>query len=105
MLDVDLLLVNHPIDLVNQRRVVENEQVRVENARVLGAEGIGHFALHVEDLLAGLGERAFQPLDFLRQFRFGNFMTRNRVVGFAEHNDPVPAHPLGNRYAAQNFLP
>ena len=96
---------DHPVDFVNQRRVVENEQVRVKNACVLGAEGVRHFALHFENLLAGLRERAFQPLDFLRQFSFGNLMTRNDIVGFAEHNDPVPAHPLGNRYAAQNFLP
>ena len=62
---VDLLLLDHAHDFVEQRAVFQHQQVRVEDAAFLGAHALADLALDFEDLVPGLDQRAFQPVDFL----------------------------------------
>ena len=103
-LRVDPLFVDHAGDLVNQRRVLQHQQVRVEDAGVLGAHGLAHLALDLEDLLAGQDQRLFEALDFLRDFRLGNLVPRDVVAGLAQHDNSPRAHPSANGDAAQNLF-
>ena len=77
----------------------------VEDAGVLGAHRLVHLALDLEDLVPGLGERLFQPLDLLGQVRLGNFMAGNGLTGFSEHDNFPPTDTSGDRDATQNSLP
>ena len=64
---VDLLLLDHAHDLVDQRAVFEHQQVRVEDAAFLGAHAFADLALDFQDLVAGLDQRPFEAVDFFGQ--------------------------------------
>ena len=66
---VDLLRLDHAHHLVEQRAVLQHQQVRVEDAAFLGAHAVADLALHLEDLVPGLHQRLLQPVDLLRQLR------------------------------------
>ena len=63
VLDVVPLLGQRPQHLVDEGSVLDDQQMRVEYAGVLGADGLGDPLLHLEDLRAGLDQRGFEPRD------------------------------------------
>ena len=80
LFDVDLLLFHQAGHLVDQGAVFQNQQVGVENAGVLRTHRLTDLALDVQNLLTGLNKRLFEPLPFVRQFGFGDRMSRDGVV-------------------------
>jgi len=75
---VDLLVHDPPGDFLDERGVFEHEQMRVEDAGVVGAESLVDLALHVEDLLARLGQGLFEAANLFGQFLLRK-ITRNTV--------------------------
>ena len=61
-LDVDFFLINQLRDRINQRGVFQDEKMGVENAGVLGVQGLADLPLHLQDLLAGFHQRLLQAL-------------------------------------------
>ena len=104
VLRVDLLRLDHAHDLVQQRAVLQHQQMRVEDAAFLGAHAFAHLALDLEDLLPGLHQRPLQPVDLFRQLRVGELAPGDGRTRPAEHEDLAAAHPGGNRYAAEDLL-
>ena len=104
---VDLLLLDHPHDFVEQRAVLQHQQVRVKDAAFLGAHACADFALDLEELLAGLDQRPFQAVDLLRQLRLGQLRVCRCWAGARpRHEDEPrpPGTPRGNRNAAETHL-
>ena len=77
VLGVYLLLLDVADDFVQQRAVLQHQQMRVKNAAFLRAHAGGDFLLDFQDLMAGLDERFFQPGNFIRQLSFGNLTLGN----------------------------
>ena len=65
---------------VDQRAILDHEQVRVENAGVLGADGFGDALLHLENLRAGGDERRLEARDLRRDLAFLDAALRRRLV-------------------------
>ena len=71
-LGVDLLFANQTLDRFGQRRVFQDEQMRVKDAGVLGVERLADLALDFHDLLAGQNKGLGKSLDLIVQAVFGN---------------------------------
>ena len=65
--DVAMLALQRAQHLVDERAVLDDEQVRVEDAGVLRADGVGDLRLHVQDLRAREQQRRLEPGDFRRE--------------------------------------
>jgi len=59
---------NHAEDLVQQRAVFQNEQVRIKDTTLLSAHAFTYFPLDFKELLTRLNERPFEPIDFFGHF-------------------------------------
>ena len=55
-------------DLVDERAVLDDQQMRVKNARVLGPDGLRDLRLHVQDLRPGQQQGGLETRDFRREF-------------------------------------
>ena len=51
--------------LIDQRSVFDDQQVRIKNGRVLGADRFGDLLLHLEDLHSRLNKRGLEARDFV----------------------------------------
>jgi len=58
--DIQLVALKRPQHFVDQRAIFDHQQVRVEDARVLRANGFGDPLLHIDDLPARLNQRRFE---------------------------------------------
>ena len=59
-------------DFVDQRPILDHEQMRIENAGVLGADRFRDALLHLENLRARLDQRGFEARDLLRRSATGS---------------------------------
>ena len=103
--DVDLLLLNHPDDFIQERAVFQHQQMRVKNAAVLSFHLGADLVLHFQNLLPGLGQCFFKAVQLLRQFRVAQLPLRHRDVRFAEHEDFPLAYARRNGNALENLFP
>lgn len=102
----DLFPVDELRHLVDQRRVFEDEQVRVENAGVLRAHALTDLALDLENLVAGLGEGLLEPAQLPGQFRLGEFAAGDGgVIGPVEDKDFSTADAGGDGDSRSTFSP
>ncbi len=62
----DFFLGDDAVDLVDQRRIFQHQQMGVEYAGVLGAHALIYLALNFENLPSGLHQGLLQTLDLLR---------------------------------------
>ena len=72
-------------DLIDQRPILDHEQVRIEHARVLGADRFRNALLHLENLRACLHERGFEARDLFRHLARFDTITRNVIDLVAHH--------------------
>ena len=104
VLGVDLFVLDVADDFIQQRAVFQHQQMGVKDAAFLGPHAGADLALDFKDFLPGLDQRLFEPVDFLRQFRIGQFALGYGRVRPAEHKDLPPANSRRNGNAPENFL-
>ena len=75
-LDVAPVVLERAQDLVDERAILDDQQMRVEDAGVLGPDGVGDLRLHVEDLRAREQQRGLEPGDLRREV-----LLADRVLG------------------------
>ena len=91
-------------DLVDQRPILDHEQVGVENPGVLRPDRFGDPLLHFENLGARLDERRLEPADFVRDLGRLDAMARDLVAIIAHHMDRSPGDAGGNPNALKSRL-
>ena len=101
---VDLFLLDHAHDLVDQCAIFQHEQVRVEDAAFGRAHGGADLALHTEDFVPRLDQRAFETADFLRCLGIRQCAASDRVMALAQNENFPPAHTRGNGNAPKDLL-
>ena len=101
---VDLLLLDHPHHLVEQRAVFEHQQMRVEDAAFLGAHAFAHLALHLQNLVPGLDQRLLQTIDLFGQVLVRHVQLRDARAGPAQHEDLPAAYSGRDRYAPETLF-
>ena len=92
VLGVDLLLLDHAHDLVEQRAVFQHQQMGVEDAAFLGAHAFAHLALDFENLVPGLDQRLLQAIDLLGQLRVGQLRVGRWWGGRGPARRILPRH-------------
>ena len=55
-------------DFVDQRLILDHQQMSIENARVFRADRFGDLLLHLENLRARLDERGLEARDLIRDW-------------------------------------
>ena len=78
--------------------------MRVEDAPFLGSHPFAHLSLHLENLVPGLDQRPFQPIDLFPQPRLRNFTPGDARPALAQHNDLAAAYAGGHRYAPEDLF-
>ena len=101
---VDLFLFDHAHDFVNQRRIFQHEQVRVEDAGLTGAETLGELALNFLKLLACLDERVLESAYLAGDFCVRDGALLDSVMRLIENEDLTFAHASGHRDAPEDRL-
>ena len=101
---VDLLLLDHPHHLVEQRAVFEHQQMRVEDAAFLGAHAFAHLALHFQNLVPRLDQGLLQAIDLFGQVRVRQTAVARWSGGPAQHENLPAAYSGRNRYAPETLL-
>ena len=95
-LGVDFFLVNQLRDRINQGGVFQDEEMGVEDAGVLGVEGLADLALHLQDLLAGFQQRLLEALHLGEQFRLRHLVLRHFHRGAAQDHHLAVADSGGD---------
>jgi hypothetical protein len=103
-LGINLVLLDDPHDFVQEGSVFEHEQVGIEDATFLRAHALAHFSLHLQDFAAGLDERFFEAVDFLRQVRVGKLPLGDGRADAPQDDDPATTNTAGNRDAPEFFF-
>jgi hypothetical protein len=101
---IDLLLKNHAHDFVQQRPILQHQQVRIKDASFLRAHALAHLSLHFQDLLAGIHQRFFQSIDLVAHSTFGNLRLADDGSNAIQDENLPPAHPGRNRNAPESQL-
>ena len=81
------------LDRLDERAVLEREDVRVENARVGLADGGGHLVADGGDLLAGLEQRGLEPGQFIRDIFRADAPLAHDVLVRIEQDSGAPNDP------------
>ena len=89
---------------VDQRPVFDDEQMRIENARVFRTDRFGDTLLHFENLRARLDERRFEPRDLVRDIAGLNPVPSNVVAIVAHDQDFSPGNARRNSNAFEARL-
>ena len=87
---IGLLLLDQMEDFIQQVRIVQHLEVRLENIRLLGAEILGDLVLDLQDLQPGLDQGFFEPVNFRRELFGGEFAMDDDPPG-AMHDENFPA--------------
>src|SRR6266496_2896882 len=103
-LRIDLLGLNHPDHFIQQRAILQHEQVRVENAALRRPHSLTDPPLHFEQLMAGLNQTSFQAVDLVLQFRLRELTFADARTGTVDHQNPSAANAGRNRYAPEALL-
>ncbi len=88
--DVAPVAFQRPQHLVDERAIFHDEQVRVENAGVLRADGVGDPGLHLQDLRAGLQQRRLEPGNLCRKVLLGDGKFRRGLFLRAMDEETAP---------------
>jgi len=71
-------------NFIDQRAILDHEQVRIENRCVFRANGFGNPLLHLKDLHPRLDEPGLEPPDFIRNLRWRNLVTHHFINVLAD---------------------
>jgi len=94
---------DQPRDFLDQGGILQHEQMRVKDARILRSQPGGHLALHVQNLVPGVDQGLLEALEF-----FGNVLVANLPpadglgLGTPQHQDLAATHPRRDRDASEN---
>ena len=91
----DVLLIDETRHLVEQHRVVEHQQVGVEDAGVLLAETLADLALDLLDFVAGIDEGLLEAIELTRRFARRELVEGNDVVLRVAEDKNAPATYAG----------
>lgn len=80
-------------NFIDQRPILDHEEMRIENARVFRADRFGDALLHFENLRARLNERRLEAPDLVRNIAGLNAMPRDLVAIVAHDQDFPRAMP------------
>src|SRR5262249_52868167 len=67
--------------------------MRVENAPLVRTHGATYLALDLEDLVSGLDQGLFEPIDLLAELGFRYSLPVNAGSGASQHKDLPPRNP------------
>jgi len=104
VLSRDQVLPNEPRRLLQQHRVLQHQQVCVENLRLLGTHRLAQPLLHGEDLPARFRQGRLQPFLLPGQVRLEDAPLRRVDPRAVQHHDTAAAHPLRHGDATEHFL-
>jgi hypothetical protein len=97
MLDIAMIPLEPPQNFIDQSSVFHNEQVRIENTRVLRSDGGNDTALDVEKLDARGNQRRFESDNFSRKFFRRNAAREDFLVFGIIYKGREMGYPLGDR--------
>jgi hypothetical protein len=99
MLRVHLVVLNRPHDFIQERAILQHQQMGVENARFLRAHRRHHLVLHRLNLGARFRNGALESIDLLRNFRFSHRPLSGRWTAAPNHEHLSAAYSGRNRNA------
>ena len=76
-------------NFIDQRAVLDHQQVRIENRRVFRADRFGNTLLHLKDLHARLDKRRLESPDFIRNLGRRDPVTHHLIQVVAHDMNPA----------------
>ena len=100
----DQILTDEARHFLEQHRVFQHEQVRVEDQRLLGAHRLAQSVLHGDDLAPCVRQRCLEPLLLLGPVSLDDAPLGRVDPRAVKHHHTAAAHPLRCGDAAQHFF-
>ena len=85
-----------PQHFVDQRAILYDEQMCIENGGIFRADGFCNALLHFQNLHARLNKRGLEPPDFVRDLRRRDAVTRD-VIQVIAHDMNLATEPFPER--------
>ena len=104
LLDVELVPREGAQHFVDERAILDHEEVRVEDARVLRPDGHRDALLHLDDLLARGDEGRLEAGDLAGDFPLGDVARRRRLVVRAVDEDGAARDARRDADALESLL-
>ncbi len=104
MLDIAMISLETPKDFVDQSSVLHDKQVRIENTRILRADGGNDAALDVEKLDARLNQRGLEPGNLTGEFLRGDIPREDFLILGIINEGRKMSDTLGNRNTLESLF-